>query len=60
VFPGEGYGFIDIGADEDVRFSRQVVTGDTFEAIQEGMAVEVDVIEIANGYEATRVTPLQA
>ena len=60
LFPGEGFGFIDIGADEDVRFSRQVVTGGAFEAIHEGMVVEVDVIEIANGYEATRVTPLQA
>jgi ribosomal subunit interface protein len=58
VFPDQGYGFIDIGADEEVHFSRQVVIGEAFEGITAGMAVEVDVIEAAQGYEATRVVPL--
>jgi ribosomal subunit interface protein len=59
IFPHEGYGFVDIGEEEEVRFSRQAVIGGTFEAITEGMSVEVDVIEIAQGYEATRIVPLQ-
>jgi len=56
----QGYGFIDIGADEDVHFTRQVVMADTFERLTEGMSVEVDVTEGSEGYEATRVVPLQA
>jgi ribosome-associated translation inhibitor RaiA/cold shock CspA family protein len=59
VFPDEGYGFIDIGEDEDVRFSRQVIAGGAFEGISEGTSVEVDVIEASQGYEATRVVPLR-
>lgn len=57
--PAEGYGFIDIGMDEDIRFSRQVVVGDAFERIVAGTSVEVDVVETPQGYEATRVVPLQ-
>jgi ribosomal subunit interface protein len=59
VFPHEGYGFVDIGEDEEVRFSRQAVVGDAFEAITEGMSVEVDIVEVGSGYEATRVVPLR-
>src|SRR4029077_1719530 len=55
----QGYGFIDIGADEDVRFTRQVVMAGAFERLTEGMSVEVDVMEGPDGYEATRVVPLQ-
>ena len=56
----QGYGFIDIGADEDVQFTRQVVMAAAFESLTEGMSVTVDVIEGPDGYEATRVVPLQA
>jgi ribosomal subunit interface protein len=56
----QGYGFIDIGADEDVQFTRQAVMAGSFETLTEGMSVEVDVIEGPDGYEATRVVPLQA
>jgi ribosomal subunit interface protein len=56
----QGYGFIDIGADEDVQFTRQAVMAGAFETLTEGMSVEVDVIEGSDGYEATRVVPLQA
>ena len=56
----QGYGFIDIGADEDVHFTRQVVMAGAFERLTEGMSVEVDVMEGSEGYEATRVVPLQA
>src|SRR4029453_18800782 len=56
----QGYGFIDIGADEDVHFIRQVVLEGAFERLTEGMSVEVDVMEDSEGYEATRVVPLQA
>jgi len=56
----QGYGFIDIGADEDVHFTRQVVLAGVFERLTEGISVEVDVMEGAEGYEATRVVPLQA
>ena len=56
----KGYGYIDIGADEDIRFARQTVVGEAFDSITEGMSVEVDVIEADQGYEATRVVPLQA
>jgi cold shock CspA family protein len=59
MVPAQGYGFIDIGADEDVRFSRQVVSGDTFDSIAAGDAVEVDIVETPEGYEVTRVVPLQ-
>jgi cold shock CspA family protein len=56
----EGYGFIDIGEDEDVHFTRQVVMAGAFERLTEGVSVEVDVMEGSEGYEATRVVPLQA
>ena len=56
----QGYGFIDIGADEDVQFTRQVVMAGAFETLTEGMSVAVDVIEGPDGYEATRVVPMQA
>jgi ribosomal subunit interface protein len=60
IFPDKGYGFIDIGEEEDVRFSRQVVIGETFDGITTGMSVEVDVVEVEQGYEAARVVPLQS
>lgn len=59
IFLDQGYGLIDIGADEDVHFLRQVVSGGNFESLTQGMSVEVEVIDGANGYEATRVVPLQ-
>lgn len=58
VFPEQGYGWVDIGADEDVLFLRQVVVGDTFESLIEGTSVQLDVIDGPNGYEATRIVPL--
>ena len=58
LVPDKGYGFVDIGADEDVHFLRQAVSGGSFEDMSEGGAVEVDVIDSPEGYEATRVTPL--
>jgi cold shock CspA family protein len=54
----QGYGFVDIGADEEVHFLRQAVVGGAFEHITEGMAVEVDVIESPAGYQATRLVAL--
>jgi ribosome-associated translation inhibitor RaiA/cold shock CspA family protein len=59
VFPEKGYGFIDIGAEDDVRFSRQVVAGEAFDSITAGTSVEVEIVEVEQGYEATRVVPLQ-
>ncbi|MGE3541599.1 MAG: HPF/RaiA family ribosome-associated protein [Candidatus Tectimicrobiota bacterium] len=56
----KGYGYVDIGADEDVHFLRQAVSGGSFEHMQEGTAVEVDVVESPEGYEATRVTPMSS
>jgi ribosomal subunit interface protein len=56
--PAQGYGFIDIGTDEAVRFSRQMVSGDTFDRIAVGNAVEVDIVETPQGYEVTRIVPL--
>ena len=54
----QGYGFVDIGEDEDVHFLRQAVVGGAFDRLSEGMAVEVEVVEGPGGYEATRVVPL--
>ena len=54
----KGYGYIDIGAEEEVHFSRHTVVGETFDSITEGMSVEVDVVEADQGLEATRVVPL--
>jgi ribosomal subunit interface protein len=56
----QGYGFIDIGTDEEVHFTRQVVLAGAFESLTEGTSVEVDVTEGPDGYEATRVVSLQA
>jgi CspA family cold shock protein len=58
LVPDQGYGFVDIGEDEDVHFVRQAVVGEAFDRLSEGMAVEVDVAEGPGGYEATRVVPL--
>ncbi len=55
----QGYGFIDIGGDEEVHFLRQAVQGEAFDALAEGMTVELDVVETAAGYMATRVVPLR-
>lgn len=60
IFPDKGYGFIDIGEDEDVRFSRHVVAGEAFDEITSGRSVEVELVEAPQGYEATRVVPLPA
>lgn len=54
----QGYGFIDIGEEEEVHFVRHAVVGGAFDRLSAGMAVEVDVIEGPDGYEATRVVPL--
>lgn len=54
----QGYGFVDIGEDEDVHFARHAVVGGAFDSLRVGMAVEVDVMEGPDGYEATRVVPL--
>ena len=54
----QGYGFIDIGEDEEIHFVRQAVVGGAFDRLSVGMAVEVDVLEGPDGYEATRVVPL--
>lgn len=59
LFPDKGFGFIDIGEEEDVRFSRNVVAGQAFDGLSEGTSVEVDIVEVSQGYEATRVAPLQ-
>ena len=60
VFLDKGYGFVDIGEDEEVRFSRQVIVGEAFESIAEGMSVEVDIVEDGQGYEVTRLVPLSS
>ena len=60
VAPEQGYGYVDIGGDEEIHFLRHVVVGDAFERINEGTAVEVDVVENDSGYEATRVALLQS
>ena len=54
----QGYGFVDIGEEEEVRFTRHVVAGGAFDRLTEGMAVEVDVLEGPEVYEATRLVPL--
>ncbi len=59
IAPEQGYGYVDIGGDEEIHFLRHVVVGDAFEMINEGTAVEVDVVENGSGYEATRVALLQ-
>ena len=58
LVPDQGYGFVDIGEDEEVHFVRHAVVGGSFDGLSAGMAVEVDVIEGPDGYEATRVVPL--
>jgi len=54
----EGYGYVDIGADEEVHFLRHAVLGTPFEHIVEGTTVEIDVVQGASGYEASRVVLL--
>lgn len=56
----EGYGYVDIGADEEVHFLRHAVVGAAFEQIVDGTAVDIDVVQSPSGYEATRVAPLRA
>ena len=59
VAPEQGYGYVDIGGDEEIHFLRQVVVGAAFEMISEGTAVEVDVVDNGSSLEATRVALLQ-
>ena len=58
LVPEQGYGFVDIGAEEEVHFVRHAVVGEAFDRLSIDMAVEVDVLEGPDGYEATRVVPL--
>jgi ribosomal subunit interface protein len=58
LVPDQGYGLVDIGEDEGVHFLRHAVVGGAFDRLSPGMAVEVDVIEGPDGYQATRVVPL--
>jgi len=58
LVPDQGYGLVDIGADEEAHFVRHAVVGGAFDRLRVDMAVEVDVIEGPDGYEATRVVPL--
>lgn len=58
IFTDKGYGFVDIGEEEAVRFSRRVVVGGAFDHISDGMAVEVDIVADGSGYQATRLLPL--
>jgi ribosomal subunit interface protein len=58
LVPEQGYGFVDIGEDEEVHFVRHAVVGGAFDRLSPGTSVEVDVVEGPDGYEATRVVPL--
>jgi ribosomal subunit interface protein len=59
IFPEQGYGLVNIDTDENIHFLRQAVAGGAFDSLTEGMAVEIEVVDGPDGYEATRVVPLQ-
>ena len=58
VFQDEGYGFVTLENGTDVYFHRNSVHGLTFEEIEEGRDVRLDVEPGAKGLQATTVNPV--
>lgn len=58
IFPDKGYGFITWANGVDVYFHRNALQGLTFEEIEEGRDVHLDVEPGAKGLQATTVQPV--
>jgi len=58
---GQGHGFIRVGGRRDVFFHRKDVRGGSFNALEVGDSVELELVEDAlTGPRAVRVTPRAA
>ena len=58
LFPDEGYGFISLDSGTDVYFHRNAVHDLTFEELDDGMEVSLNVETGEKGLQATTVNPL--
>lgn len=54
----KGFGFITTDAGQDVFVHFSVIQGRGFRSLQEGAAVELEVVEGPKGLQASNVTPL--
>ena len=54
----KGYGFISVEGCEDVFVHLSAITGDGFKTLDEGQAVEFDVVSGARGDQAANVVKL--
>ena len=54
----KGYGFISVEGGEDVFVHFSAITGDGFKTLDEGQAVEFDVVSGARGEQAANVVKL--
>ncbi len=54
----KGYGFISVEGGEDVFVHFSAITGDGFKTLDEGQAVEFDVVSGARGDQAANVVKL--
>lgn len=54
----KGYGFISVDGGEDVFVHFSAITGDGFKTLDEGQAVEFDVVSGARGEQAANVVKL--
>jgi CspA family cold shock protein len=54
----KGYGFIRRQSGEDVFVHYSAIRGEGFRSLEEGAAVEFEVVKGPKGFQATNVTPL--
>ncbi|NLK22307.1 MAG: cold-shock protein [Epulopiscium sp.] len=54
----KGFGFISVEGEDDVFVHFSAIQGDGFKTLEEGQAVEFDVVEGARGPQAANVSKL--
>lgn len=54
----KGFGFISVDGEDDVFVHFSAIQGDGFKTLEEGQAVEFDVVEGARGPQAANVSKL--
>lgn len=54
----KGFGFIEVEGGEDVFVHFSAITGDGFKSLEEGQAVEFDIVEGNRGAQAANVVKL--
>ena len=56
--PEKGFGFISVPGEDDVFVHFSAIQADGFKTLEEGQAVEFDVVEVPRGEQAANVVRL--